>query len=116
MKKQASTPAKPTFPGDTPTGKVRRFRVKIEKYATIALDESVIAQGLADDGYIFKNPDEEQVLQHLTHCLVGLECELSDIDGYANCPNLSATVSELDSEIVDIVEVDANDKRVKVIT
>jgi hypothetical protein len=87
-------------PGDKPTGKTRSFAVTI--HATMTLDESVIAQGMADVGYIMKNPTEEEVLSHLAYNLVGnglMATPLSGIDGYANCPDASARITDKDAEV-----------------
>ena len=86
--------------GDKPTGKTRSFSVTI--CATMTLDESVIAQGLADDGFIMKNPTEDAVLCHLAYNLVGnglMATSLSEIDGYANCPDASARITDKDATI-----------------
>ena len=84
---------KKTYPGDSPTGKKRTFQVTYTKEVTLTLDESVVAQGLADDGFIMKSPSEFQVVEHLAFNLSnGLS--LSQIDGYANCPDDSASVIE----------------------
>jgi hypothetical protein len=94
-----TTTSKPKieFPGDKPTGKTRSFHVTI--HATMTLDESVIAQGVTDDGCIMRSPTEDEVLQHLAYNLVGEATSLSDIDGFANCPDESAVVSDRDVEI-----------------
>jgi hypothetical protein len=85
--------------GDKSTGKTRTFAVSI--HATMTLDESVIAQGLADAGYIWlgKNPTEDEVLMHLAFNLVGKDLRLSQIDGYANCPDASARVDDREAEV-----------------
>ena len=80
------------FPGDKPTGKKRVFEVTVTTTTLMTLDESVIEQGLADDGYIMKNPTLDDVVEHLAHNLIGTGLSLSQVDGYANCPDDSATV------------------------
>lgn len=82
------------FPGDKPTGKKRIFLVTLTKEVTLIIDESVIAQGLADDGLIMKNPSEDEVIKHLAFNLVSNQLLLNQIDGYANCPDDSAEVKE----------------------
>jgi hypothetical protein len=84
-------------PGDKATGKTRTFAVTI--HATMILDESVIAQGVGDTGYIMKDPTEDEVLRHLAFNLVGNCLSLSRIDGYANCPDESARVEDREAEV-----------------
>ena len=94
-------------PGDEPTGKTRTFQVTVSRTVELTLDESVIAQGMLPDGYILgKDPTERAVLEHLAFNLVGNGLQLSQIDGYANCPDESARVRgfpwdvEIDREII----------------
>lgn len=90
-------------PGDKPSGKERAFSVTIR--ADMILDESVIAQGLADDGYVIgKNPTEDDVLRHLAYNLVGNGLCLSQIDGFANCPDASARIVSMDAEVDGEIE------------
>ena len=95
---------KAEFPGDRPTGKKRRFLVTVSRTREVELDESVIAQGMADDGYIAKNPTEEQVLQHLGFNLFGNGIPLGHIEGYANCPDASAECIGLEDSEVEVTE------------
>jgi hypothetical protein len=82
------------LPGGTPTGKTRTFDVVVITHSKVVLDESVIAQGLLPDGYILgPNPTEAAVIEHLAFNLIKNGLPLSDIDGYANCPNDSARVT-----------------------
>lgn len=98
------------FPGDAPTGKTRSFRVTVSKQVVMTLDTSVIAQGRADDGFIMKNPSEREVLEHLAFNLIGNQLDLSDIEGYANCPNKSADVTYEPWDIDDLDEIEEEEK------
>jgi hypothetical protein len=79
------------WPGSHPTGKVRKFQVTVTKTVDIAIDESVIAQGLLPDNPIFgHDTTEHQVIEHIAFNVVGNQLRLSQIDGYANCPDEGA--------------------------
>jgi hypothetical protein len=87
-------------PGDKPTGKVRTFLVTVTKTVELTLDESVIAQGVDPDGPIYGSSmsgdpmhDTKIVVEHIAFNMVCNGLTLSEIDGYANCPNASATVA-----------------------
>jgi hypothetical protein len=81
------------WPGSTPTGRTRTFEVTVSKTVRIAIDESVIAQGVLPDNPIFgESVTEDDVIQHLAFNLVGNGLRLSQIDGYANCADASVTV------------------------
>lgn len=100
------------FPGDEPTGKVRTFLVTLSKTVEITLDEGVIAQGLMPDDPIFGGrADEADVLEHLAFNLVGNGLRLSQIDGYANCPNESAHVPQDKWEVEQVSETTKPAKR-----
>jgi hypothetical protein len=88
------------WPGDRPTGKTRKFLVTISKTVEIAFDESVIAQGMLPDGYILgPGATETDVLEHLAFNLLGNAIKLSEIDGYANCPDTSVHVPNVDWDV-----------------
>jgi hypothetical protein len=96
---------KKEYPGDKPIGKTRTFNVRIQICATMTLDESVIEQGLLPEGYILgPNPSREQVMEHLAFNLVGAGIYLNEIDGYANCPRGSATVTHRSMDVEEIEE------------
>jgi hypothetical protein len=106
-----SPEVKETWPGSTPTGKVRTFIVTISKVVEIALDESVITQGILPDGPIFgsritgnKAQDEMLAVEHLAFNLVGNNLRLSEIDGYANCPDESVSFPYEPWEVEDVRE------------
>ena len=105
----------PENPGDRPTGKARTFSVTVTKTVEIIIDESVIAQGVLPDGPIFGSSmsgdvehDTKVVVVHLALNLVCNGLDLSQIDGYANCPDASAKVGhshwdiELEREVLPV--------------
>lgn len=106
------TPAKKeTWPGSTPTGKMRTFVVTVSKVVEISIDESVLEQGILPDGPIFgssmtgnKAHDEVVVVEHLAFNLVGNDLRLSQIDGYANCPDASVIVLYEDWDVESVRE------------
>jgi hypothetical protein len=100
------------WPGDKPTGKTRTFSVTVSKTVNMALDESVIAQGLLPDNPIFGSSltgerahDETLVLEHLAFNLVGNGLRLGQIDGYSNCPDGSANVTNEPRDVERIEEI-----------
>jgi hypothetical protein len=88
------------WPGDKPSGKTRKFLVTVSKTVEVTLDESVIAQGMLPEGYILgPGATEDDVLQHLVFNLVGNSLRLSQIDGYANCPDESVSIPHADWDV-----------------
>lgn len=89
----AKTVTFPKVPGDKPTGKLRRFHVVVTKSVDLFLDTSVITQGTMPDDPIFGGrADSDMVAQHVAFNMVCNDLRLSQIDGYANCPDESAKV------------------------
>lgn len=82
------------WPGSKPTNTRNQFTVTISKTVTIELNESVVKQGRLPGGPIFgdRKPSEKEVVEHLAFNLVVNGLRLSQIDGYANCPDESADV------------------------
>jgi len=81
------------WPGSSPSGKTRTIVATVSKTIAFTVDESVIAQGMLPDSPIFGNRvTEDDVLQHLAFNLIGNDLRLSQIDGFANCPDASACV------------------------
>ncbi len=100
-----------SWEGCVPSGKMRSFVVTLSKTVEIHLDESVIAQGIRPDGPIFgsqitgnKPHDEMMAVEHLAFNLVGNDLNLSQIDGYANCPDESARVPHEPWDVEDVRE------------
>jgi hypothetical protein len=92
--------AKKEWPGGAPTGRLREIEVTLSKTVVFTVDEAVIAQGMLPDNPIFgKKVTEEDVLTHLAFNLIGNDLSLSQIDGYANCPDDSANVPYVKWEV-----------------
>lgn len=92
-----NTAKKEAWPGDKPTGKVRRFEVTIQKTVVVTLDESVLEQARTEPAFFRPPLTDGGVVEHVAFNLVCNELRLSQIDGYANCPDESAIVSRDDS-------------------
>ncbi len=81
------------WPGSKPTGKKRTFIVTVTKTTEIAIDEAVLAQGVLPDNPIFgARVTEDDVVKHIAFNLLCNDIRLSQIDGYANCPDDSVRV------------------------
>jgi hypothetical protein len=75
------------WPGDKPVGRVRKFIVTVSKTAELVIDESILAQGVIEGASV------SAVVEHLAFNLIGTGLVLSDVDGYANCPDASVHVA-----------------------
>jgi hypothetical protein len=84
---------KEAWPGDKPTGKVRRFEVTIQKTVVVSIDESVLEQARTEPTFFRPPLTDGGVAEHVAFNLVCNSLRLSQIDGYANCPDESAVVS-----------------------
>ena len=107
---------KPEDPGDKPTGKTRMFQVTVTKTVEIAIDESVLEQGRDPEGPIYGSSmsghephDTKIVVEHIAFNVVCNGLTLSQIDGYANCPDASVSLNrrsswdiELEHEILPV--------------
>lgn len=104
------------WPGNKPTGRIRRFKVQVITETIIALDESVLDQGVLPDNAIFgnklqgmKREDAElEVVNHLAFNLICNDLQLSEIDGYANCPDKSADVAKFEWDVDVEQELDGD--------
>jgi hypothetical protein len=92
MSKQAAFKPREAYPGDTPTGKRRRFLVTVSKTVEVSLDTSVLMQGTMPDNPIRVDASENFVIEHVAYNLIVNDLQLSAIDGYANCPDESASL------------------------
>jgi hypothetical protein len=90
VKKKAVAVRAPTFPGDRPTGKRRKFVVTVQATVTITIDTSVFDQAKTPPTFFTPAPNDTEVVSHIAYNLVVNRLPFSAIDGYANCPDTSA--------------------------
>lgn len=76
---------------------MRKFRITAHCEFDLLLDESVIQQGTMPDDPIFGGgASAGLVAQHIAYNMVVNQCRLSQVDGFANCPDSSAVARGLD--------------------
>lgn len=79
--------------------KTMKFRIKVIGEAIIEIDESVIKtvdQGWRDDFYDYTTPEE--IAEHIGYNMLVNNLTLSQMDGFADLFDSSATLSKVDWE------------------